>query len=151
MIEEKNTYLKLAIEKSKESSEKGFFPAGALVVKKGKILSAEISFSYPGYKHAELEAIGIAFDNLKKPLNNCVLYASMEPCLMCLSVSYWAGIRKIVFACNKKAVSSEYFESNEDNIKIINNFHEKIELVHIKELQNEALKVIGEWEKKQKK
>lgn len=48
-------------------------------------------------------------------------------------------------------MSSEYFESNEDNIKIINNFHKKIELIHIKELQDEALKVVAEREKKRKK
>ena len=151
MTQKELTYLKFAIEKSKESFEKGFFPAGAVIVEKGKTLSAEISSSYPGIKHVEFKAIEIAFDDLKKPLNDCVLYASMEPCLMCLSAAYWAGIRKIVFACSKKAVSSEYFESNEDNIKIINNFHKKIELIHIKELQDEALKVVAEWEKKRKK
>ena len=151
MIKEEITYLKLAIEKSKESFEKGFFPVGAVIIQKGKILSAETSSSYPDYRHAEYKAIEITFDNLKEPLNDCVLYTSMEPCLMCLSVAYWAGIKKIVFACSKKVVSCEYFESNEDNIKIINNFHKKIELIHIKELQNKALKIVTKWEKKRKK
>ena len=138
-------YLKLAIKKSEESFLKGFFPAGAIIVKNGKILSSEISSL--NYKHAEQKALEKAFKKFSPFNNNCTLYASMEPCLMCLSVAYWTGIRRIVFACDKQSISLKYFETskkNQESIKILN---EKIDFIQIKALKNSSLKIIKKWEK----
>ena len=141
-------YLKLAIEKSKESAKKGLFPAGSLVVKEGKILSSEISAPYPGYEHADSKAVDRAFDKLKGHLQNATLYSSMEPCLMCIARAYWTGIRRIVFAISKQNVSVSYYESEHNNEEVVKDFNEKIDLVHIKELQDEALEIVRSWEKR---
>ncbi|MCK4592164.1 nucleoside deaminase [Candidatus Parcubacteria bacterium] len=146
-MKENIKYLKSAIKKSEESFLKGFFPVGAIIVKNGKIISSEISTVYPDYKHAELKAIDKAFSKLKNSLESCVLYSSLEPCLMCLTVAYWAGIRKIIFACDKQSVSLEYFESNKRNQEIIKTFQEEINFIQIKSLRDSSLEVIRKWEK----
>jgi len=80
-------FIKLAIKQSKLSISQGRFPAGALIVSKNEIIASEMSDIYPGYQHAECKAIDNAFLKMGK-LTDATLYASMEPCLMCLARAY---------------------------------------------------------------
>ena len=51
----------------------------------------------------ELLAIKDACANLQTSnLSDCILYASGEPCPMCLGASYWANIGQIFYACSKQ-------------------------------------------------
>jgi short-subunit dehydrogenase/deoxycytidylate deaminase len=140
-------YLKIAIEMSRQSYEEGAFPAGAVIVKDGKILSKTTSATFPKINyHAESKSIDIAINDLNEQLTDCTLYASMEPCLMCLSRAYWAGIRKVVFAVKKENVPySSCYESNLNHFDLMEKFNEKIQLVHIEELQNDAMKEVSVW------
>jgi len=140
-------FLKLAIENSKKSMKEGNFPAGAVVVKDGKILSSTISSPYPGLLHADSKAITEAFKK-HGPLKGTTLYIGLESCLMCTGVAYWAGIRRIVYAVPKSAVSADYYETPEDTRPLFDKFNKKIEFIHIKELEKEALSVIRRWEEK---
>ena len=72
----------------------------------------------------------------------------MMPCLMCISRAYWAGIRRIVFACGQEAVDKEYFETPQSVDKITSNFNQIIQLLHVSELENQALEIVKEWEKR---
>jgi len=162
-------YLKLAIEKSQESVEKGFFPAGAVVVQNGKILSSEVSAAFPDYQHAEIKALNRAFNKVKQSLIDCTLYSSMEPCLMCIATAYWAGIRRVVFAISKNSLNREYYESDRSIEEIVRCFHEKtdktaeqfsvsknsknfcnIEVIYSKELESEAINIVRLWERNNK-
>lgn len=138
-------YLKLAIENSKKSLKEGNFPAGAVVVKDGKILSSEVSVPYPGLFHADSKAVSNAFKKYGN-LTGATLYIGLESCLMCMGVAYWSGIRRIVYAVPKNKVSGDYYETAQDTRKLFDNFNEKIELIHIKDLDKEALDVIKSWE-----
>jgi len=142
-------YLKLAIENSKKSMAEGNFPAGAIVVKDGKVISSAVSSPYPGLFHADSKAVTEAFNKLG-PLKGATLYIGLESCLMCAGVAYWAGIRRIVYAVSKSKVSGNYYETPEDTRPLFDKFNEKIELVHLKELEDEALAIIRQWESKQK-
>jgi guanine deaminase len=52
--------------------------------------------------HAEILAIRQAASFLKSyDLGECTLYSSCEPCPMCLGAIYWAGIKKVVYACDR--------------------------------------------------
>ena len=140
-------FLKMAIEMSHKSCREGAFPAGAVIVKAGKVLSQTTATAYPKINfHPESKAIDIAINDLNEQLSDCTLYASMEPCLMCLARAYWAGIRRIVFAVKKEIVPYKlWYESNINNYDVLEKFNEKMELIHIEELQNEAKKDVDEW------
>mgnify|MGYP001352644623 CR=1 FL=1 len=141
------TFLKLAIENSKKSMEEGNFPAGAVVAKDGKVLASAVSVPYPGLFHPDSRAVTAAFEE-NGPLNGATLYIGLQSCLMCTGVAYWAGIRRIVYAVPKSKVSGDYYETPEDTSKLFDTFNEKIEFVHLKECEQEALGIVREWEKK---
>lgn len=138
-------YLKKAIENSRKSFAEGNFPAGAIVVLKDEIIASEVSSAYPGLFHADSKAATTAF-NKCGVLKGATLYIGIESCLMCTGVAYWSGIRRIVYAIPKSKVSGSYYETPEDTSKLISKFNENIEMVHLPELEEEALKVVREWE-----
>jgi tRNA(adenine34) deaminase len=142
-----NDYLKLAIENSKKSMKEGRFPAGAVVVKDGKILASEVSVPYPGLFHADSKAVTNAFNKVG-PLKGATLYVGLESCMMCMGVAYWSGIRRIVYAVSKSRVSGDYYETPEDTRKLFDTFNEKVEMIQIKELEQEALDIVHQWEDK---
>jgi tRNA(Arg) A34 adenosine deaminase TadA len=69
---------------------------------------------------------------------------------MCLSASAWSSISKIVFASSKTKVSSDYYGGNYQNSEINESLIRPIELVHLPELEEEALALVHEWEKSSK-
>jgi guanine deaminase len=144
-------FLRLAIDKARESVEKGGFPAGALVVKEEKILGEGISIGNilnDPTSHGETSSIRDACKNLKtSDLSGATLYASMQPCLMCLGAAMWGSISRIVFACSKEKVSSEYYGGSYVSSDINSQFNKPIELKHLPELEEESLEVVRGWEK----
>ena len=145
-------YLKLAIEQAKLSTKEGGFPAGAIVVKNGEIIARGISI---GSKlndptgHAETSAIREACKTLKtSDLSGAILYASMEPCMMCFSVANWAGISKIVYGCKKtdNMAVKGYYESNNDIVELNEKNNRKIELECFPDFESEVLELIKNWE-----
>ncbi len=81
-------------------------PFGAVIVRDGAIVAEGwnrvVAMNDPT-AHAEIGAIRTACSLLASfHLDGCTLYASSEPCPMCLSAAYWARIERIVFA-NRRA------------------------------------------------
>ncbi|AGO85568.1 Nucleoside deaminase [Pandoravirus salinus] len=57
--------------------------------------------------HAEIEAIRAACRTRGSiALDDCVLCSNAEPCPMCLSAAYWAGVRLVYYACAKETVAA---------------------------------------------
>nr|UMO78259.1 Nucleoside deaminase [Pandoravirus belohorizontensis] len=57
--------------------------------------------------HAEIEAIRAACRARGSiALDGCVLCSNAEPCPMCLSAAYWAGVRLVYYACPKETVAA---------------------------------------------
>jgi len=144
-------FLQRAIEKAKESVAYGGFPAGAVIVKDGVIVGEGISIGNKlndPTSHGEMASIREACKNLQtSDLSGSILYASMQPCLMCFGASMWSSISKIVFACPKEKVSTEYYGGHYISSAINSELISPIELVHFVELENESLTVVHEWEK----
>jgi len=78
-------------------------PFGAVVVKDGQIIgrgSNLVTSTNDPTAHAEVVAIREACRTLGVfHLVGCEVYASCEPCPMCLSAIYWARIDRYYFAC----------------------------------------------------
>jgi guanine deaminase len=148
-------FLQLAIKKSQESVEAGAFPVGAIVVQNGEIISSSIS---NGEKlkdptsHAEIAAIREACQKLQnRDLKNIILYSSLEPCLMCYAASFWASIPQVVYACPRAKVSKMHYEGDHDLEHINESSRHPIKLIHMQEMEDEALKIINDWEASLKK
>ncbi len=110
-------FLRSAVELARTHSAGGRNgPFGALVVKGGKIVgegwNRVVEISDPT-AHAEVLAIRDACARLgTHDLSGCVLYASCEPCPMCLSAAYWARIQEIHFAAGKEDAAAIGFDDS---------------------------------------
>lgn len=146
-------YLKLAVEQAKKSVNEGGFPAGAVVVKDGKVIAEGISLGrklHDPTEHAETSAIRKSCQKLSSYLDGATLYGSLECCNMCFLVANWSGISRIVYACRKTSemVKKFYYEGLTDN-KILNESNNnKIEIVFIPDFEQEMLKLVKNWEEK---
>ena len=98
-----------------ESNEGG--PFGAVIVREGKIIGEgwnRVVASGDPTAHAEISAIRMACAATGSfHLTGCTLYASSEPCPMCLSAAYWARIGRIVFANSRAEAAAIGFCDDE--------------------------------------
>ncbi len=95
-----------------------------------------------------MAAIRDACKNLKtSDLSGSVIYASLQPCIMCFGASMWSAIPKIVFACSKDKVSADYYGGHYQLSAINSVLTRPINLVHFIDLEEESLEVVHEWEK----
>jgi guanine deaminase len=94
-------YLQRAIELARRNVEQGGRPFGAVLVRDGQVLAEtvnQIHLDQDPTAHAELLAIRSASRQLGPRLEGCVIYASGQPCPMCLSAMYLSGVSRAVFA-----------------------------------------------------
>ena len=150
----KNKFMIRAIELSINSANGKGGPFGCVVVKDEKIIaegSNKVTFSNDPTAHAEIVAIREACRKLNTfNLSGCDIYASCEPCPMCLSAIYWSHIDNIYYANTRDDAKKINF----DDSMIYSEFSKKIEdrKIPIKQmLRDEALKAFEIWDKKKDK
>lgn len=89
-------------------------PFGALVVKKGVVIGRgcnQVTSGNDPTAHAEVVAIRAACAALGSfQLQGCDVYASCEPCPMCLGALYWARPRAIYFAAGREDAAAAGFD-----------------------------------------
>ncbi len=111
MFQEK--FMRKAIELAKENIKTGNGPFGAVIVKDGEIIaetSNSVTRDNDPTAHAEVNAIRQACDNLQSfDLSGCEIYASCEPCPMCLGAIYWAQLDKLYFASTRQDAAAAGF------------------------------------------
>lgn len=93
-------YMKMAIKEAKKALLKNEMPVGAVIVYENKIISRGHNMRET-YKdstlHAEIVAIRKACKKIGDwRLNKCLMYVTMEPCLMCMGALIESRIDKIV-------------------------------------------------------
>ncbi len=95
-------FMKEAFKEAQKAFDEGEVPVGAIIVSKNIIIAKahnQVETLNDPTAHAEILAITSATNYLgSKYLNNCTLYVTLEPCLMCASALNWAKIDKIVYA-----------------------------------------------------
>lgn len=94
-------YMRKALEEAARAAEEGEIPVGAVVVCRGKIIAHahnETEKLNDVTAHAEMLATTMATAYLGgKYLNECTLYVTMEPCVMCAGALAWAQLGELVF------------------------------------------------------
>ena len=122
--------MKKAFEEAKYAFFKNEVPVGCIIVNNNDIISRSsnmVELLNDSTAHAELIAITSAQNSLNsKNLDNCILYTTLEPCLMCYGAIYWSKINTVVYgASDKKRGFSRHFINLDRKINIINGFMEK--------------------------
>lgn len=91
-------------------------PFGAVVAMNGKIIGKggnRVSSQNDPTAHAEIVAIRDACQNIGHfDLAGAVLYATCEPCPMCLSAIYWANIHEVYYCSTRHDAESIGFNDN---------------------------------------
>lgn len=113
---EDKKFMQLAIDLSIENVAQGGGPFGAVIVRNGEVIATgtnRVTESCDPTAHAEVSAIRAACAALKDfKLTGCTVYSSCEPCPMCLSALYWAGVERIFYGNTKQDAASINFDDS---------------------------------------
>ena len=94
-------FMQEALREARLAYEKDEIPVGAVIVASGKIIARAHNLSellVDSTAHAEMMAITSAENFLgSKYLNECTLYVTLEPCLMCAGAMFWSQLGTLVF------------------------------------------------------
>ncbi len=94
-------FMERAVELAVQNVKEGGDPFGAVLVKDGEIIAEGVNEAHKHYDvsgHAELLAIRRAQEKLQThDLSGYTMYASGEPCPMCLSAMYFTGITDVYY------------------------------------------------------
>lgn len=99
-------FMQQAIDLSVANVANGGGPFGAVIVRDGKVVATgvnRVTANCDPTAHAEVSAIRAACQVVGDfKLEGCTIYTSCEPCPMCLSAIYWAGISRIYYGNTKE-------------------------------------------------
>jgi len=123
-------YMNYAVKEAYKAAKKGDVPVGAIIVMDGKIIARahnKREKNNNAIEHAELIAISKACKKLKTwHLNNCILYSTMEPCMMCSGAIIQSRIREIHYIIDNNQFG---FINNIKNINIIKEENEEYRIL----------------------
>jgi len=153
IIEQK--FLERAIELSQQGMQSGKGgPFGCVIVKDGKIIGEgcnQVAATNDPTAHAEVVAIRNACKNLNSfQLTGCDVYASCEPCPMCLGAIYWARPERVIYANTKTDAAAINFDDQFIYNEIERPDDERA-IVFIHRPHQKARKVFEEWKKMENK
>ena len=101
MTNEDILYMRKALEEARMAFEEDEVPVGAVVVCRGRVIARAHNLTErltDVTAHAEMQAITAAQEALgSKYLNECTLYVSVEPCIMCAGAIGWAQMGRVVY------------------------------------------------------
>ena len=133
------------------SGEQGNLPNAAVLVdsRTHKLLASApslVATNSDATAHAERLVISQQCQEVKKPvLHNTILITVMEPCLMCLSAAYWAGIQLVYFVIPASVLWDEIpwmAESKKiDKHQLLTKFHPPLKLKHLPEYEKHFSKI----------
>ncbi len=97
-------FMKQALREAQFAFEEGEVPVGAIVVCGNQIIARahnKTEHLKDVTAHAEIMALTSASDFLgSKYLNECTLYVTLEPCIMCAGALSWAQLGRIVYGAS---------------------------------------------------
>lgn len=112
-----DTYLREAIEMAVQNVTTGQGgPFAALVVEDDEIIGRGtnvVTTLNDPTAHAEVTAIRRACDAQNDfELTGCTLYATCEPCPMCLGAAYWARLDRVYYAATREDAAAAGFDDD---------------------------------------
>jgi len=99
-------FMKEALKEANKAFAKDEVPIGAVIVCNNQIIARSHNLTETlndVTAHAEMQAFTAATNYLGgKYLTDCILYVTLEPCIMCAGALYWTQISKIVYGASDK-------------------------------------------------
>ncbi len=99
-----NDYMQLALAEAQKAFEANEVPVGCIIVAGNRIVGRGHNLTQTlsdVTAHAEIQAITAASQTLGgKYLNECTLYVTVEPCVMCAGAIGWAQIGRLVYGAS---------------------------------------------------
>jgi tRNA(adenine34) deaminase len=96
--------MKQAYAEALKAYEAGEIPVGAVIVSNGRIIARahnQTELLNDVTAHAEIIALTAAADFLgSKYLDECTLYVTLEPCVMCAGAHAWSQLGRLVYAAS---------------------------------------------------
>lgn len=138
-------YMMLAINEAEKAYKKNDVPIGCVIVKEGRIISKahnKKEIRKNAIMHAEIIAIAKACKKLKTwHLDDCVLYTTVEPCMMCTGAIIQSRIKKIYYSISNKSFGE------------LENYHLKNKKIFIQNniLNEESKKLLQQFFKEKRK
>ena len=101
-------YLKKIYDLAKESYNNDEIPVGAIIVRNGEIIASGVNSREKNKSvigHAEINAIESACKVVGDwRLDDCVMYVTLLPCMMCAGAILESRIKKVYYLCNRTNV-----------------------------------------------
>jgi len=141
-------FLRRAVEIAGSGINNGGGPFGAVITKEGKVIAGSnnrVVLDSDPTAHAEILAIREAARLTGTHiLDGCVLYASCEPCPMCLGAIYWSGIKRVVYASGRHDAAAAGFDDEFIYNEIsLDPSARRVTFIHLED--GEAGEVFGKW------
>jgi tRNA(adenine34) deaminase len=96
-------FMNLALTAAREASKRGEVPVGAVIVSAGNVVGSGYNCREERQNplgHAEIVAIQEASKTLRSwRLDQCDIYVTLEPCVMCVGAILQARLRRLIFGC----------------------------------------------------
>jgi tRNA(Arg) A34 adenosine deaminase TadA len=155
ITEKEKKFLQRAIELSRQGMQQDRGgPFGCIVVMGDEIIGEGcnmVTSTNDPTAHAEIVAIREACKKLNSyQLDGCDIYASCEPCPMCLGAIYWARPRRVIYANTRYDAAAVEFD-DEFIYKEINTDMLQRQITFIHHPHPLALQVFEDWKKKENK
>lgn len=100
-MENDNRYMQMALTEANKAMAMGEVPVGCVIVANGQVVGRGHNLTETladVTAHAEIQAITAAANTLGgKYLNDCTLYVTLEPCVMCAGAIGWAQVQRVVY------------------------------------------------------
>ena len=97
-------YMRQALMEAEKAAERDEVPVGAVVVCRDRVIARAHNLTETlndVTAHAEMQAITAAANYLGgKYLNDCTLYVTVEPCVMCAGAIGWAQLKRVVYGAS---------------------------------------------------
>mgnify|MGYP001106914947 CR=1 FL=1 len=99
-----NYYMQQELKEAQKAFEKDEVPIGAVIVANGTIIAKGHNLTEQlndVTAHAEIQAITASSQYLgAKYLNDCTIYITVQPCVMCSGALNWSQIKKVVYGAS---------------------------------------------------
>jgi tRNA(adenine34) deaminase len=97
-------FMNEALKEAQKAGSLDEVPVGAIIVCKNKIIARAHNMTEhlnDVTAHAEMQAFTMAADFLGgKYLDECTLYVTLEPCVMCAGAAFWTQLGKLVYGAS---------------------------------------------------